>query len=195
MQRRPGSAPKAAQASWETNQEQRTEVAKAVSTGNITAIAPALVMASGDNGYGTMLVIQYIITIPLAIYALFFIPERGTRSPYMENLRRNSALFGLLPCGPVAIIMALVGVGIYYLRGKSSRDAGSSIAKKWSEGTSSSGVNPFGSSSPSQRTGTSSGNPFAGGGSGDQTPKSNQNPFDDGGQGSSGESGRPNPFA
>lgn len=159
----------------------------------------ALATASGDNTYTTMFVVQYVITIPLAIYALFFMPGRGTRSPYMENIRRNSALFGLLPCGPLAIVIALVGEGIYYITGKSSRDAGTNLAAKWKESGGASSDNPFGEGSTGSASSSSGSNPFAGGSNSSsvqQPPSSGGNPFAEGGnEGSSGESGRPNPFA
>lgn len=132
-----------------------------------------------DN-YGTWLVIQYIITIPLAVYAFFFMPRRGTLSPYMENLRRNSAIFGLLPCGPFSLLLALLGEGVYFARIRSIQTKETALSARWSSPATSQG-NPFGSSPSEPTPGRPSGNPFA-------------NPGDDE-NGSNASGGRANPFA
>lgn len=130
-----------------------------------------------EDNLGALLTLQYVITIPLAIYALGFMPRRGTLSQYWENARRNSAVFGLLPCGPAAILISAIGVGLYYLRVRMITAKEESLTASWTTSpTKSSGnpfsnpsgklparesTNPFGPSSPgSGNSGTNSANPW-----------------------------------
>lgn len=140
---------------------------------------------------GTLFLVQYLITIPLAVFALFFMPRRGTLSQYWENGRRNGALIGLLPCGPLSIIISAGFVGAYYLRIKAIEGKENSLAATWSSPTNSADAgNPFGSSS-GQTPSASAPNSSRSGQGG------NPNPFaaDDSEHGPSDESGRSNPFA
>mgnify|MGYP003602200351 CR=1 FL=1 len=125
---------------------------------------------------GTLFLIQYVITIPIAIFAFFFMPQSGTLSNTWENARRNGALLGLLPCGPLSILWSVGMVGAYYLRIKAIERKEGSLAAGWSSDS------------------TPTGNPF-GGGTG-RTPSANSgNPFATEDEQTSGEDGRPNPFA
>lgn len=144
---------------------------------------------------GKTLAVQYIITIPLAIYALVLMPRKGTLSQYWENARRNSAIFGLIPCGPLAIMFSVIGVGAYYLRIKAIMGKESKLASNWNLSPNPSASNPFGGSGL-QAPPIGSGNPFTSGGSSTQPLSGNANPFaTDGYAGPSDETGQRNPFA
>lgn len=131
--------------------------------------------------YGTILVIQYIIVIPTAIFSLFFMPRRGTLAVPLENLRRNSAIISLLPCGPLSIVLVLLGAGIYYLVVQSQIAKERSLeARMAPTKVTDGGTNPFGIASSQRTTSTGSGNPFGG----DSGPRpqggrstNEQNPF------------------
>lgn len=113
--------------------------------------------------YGQILIIQYIIVIPTAIYSLFFMPRRGTLAVPLENLRRNSAILGLLPCGPLSIILILLGAGIYYLVVQSMISKERRLEERMAPTkTIDAGANPFGHSSPQRTTSAGSSNPFGG---------------------------------
>jgi hypothetical protein len=112
--------------------------------------------------YGQILILQYIIVIPTAIFSLFFMPRRGRLAVPLENLRRNSALVSLLPCGPISIVLVLLGAGIYYLVVQSQISKEESLQKRIAPTkTTGAGANPFGHSSPQRTTSAASGNPFS----------------------------------
>ncbi len=116
--------------------------------------------------YGTILVIQYIIVIPTAIFALFFMPRRGTLATPLENLRRNSAIFSLLPCGPISIGLVLLGAGIYYavVRSQMAKEQATEIKLKErvaSTQLTGGGANPIGQSSSPRTMNAAPRNPFS----------------------------------
>lgn len=118
--------------------------------------------ANAVDNYGTILVIQYIITIPAAIFSLFFMPRRGTLAVPLENLRRNTAIFGLLPCGPLSIVLVLLGAGIYYVVVQSMIAKERSLEERMTPTKiADAGANPFGLSSPQRTMSAGSGNPFS----------------------------------
>lgn len=113
--------------------------------------------------YGQILLIQYLIVIPTVIYSFFFMPKRGELSVYLENLRRNSAIIGLLPCGVLSIGIALLGAGIYYFVAQSNVAKEQKLQDVWASRRSiAAGTNPFGNSSPQRTTYSGSGNPSSG---------------------------------
>lgn len=97
----------------------------------------------------TVFVVSYLIQVPLAIYAAFFIPRRGELSQYMENGRQGAIVFGVLPCAFISVIMQLSFIGIYWLAVKQAES--SEVRAQSRLGGTRSGPSP-------------GGNPFGGGG-------------------------------
>jgi len=143
----------------------------------------------------TGIILCYLVQIPLSIYALAFMPRRGTLAQPLENARRNSALIGFLPCALGSIMIQVICLGIYYARVKALDAKEARIVGKWSQTSvpDAANGNPFGASS-----GASSapqplvpGNPFASGAA--PAAPASANPFATGGGSSA--PAPANPFA
>jgi hypothetical protein len=137
-------------------------------------------------------IISYLIQIPLAIYAAFFIPMRGELSTYMENGRKGAIAFGIVPCPFFSVVLQLGWIGVYMLNVKRIEAQDQSARARLGGGSLGGGGNPFGGSgSVGQPSLNEGGNPFS---SGQQPrPSGEKNPFGE----ESGTSKPPetNPFA
>ena len=134
-----------------------------------------------DSAAIAFIVGSYFLTIPISIWAMAFMPGRGTLTPGFEKQRRNAILVGFLPCGLLGLIVQAIGLGPYYAKVKAQERRGARLARDWND--------------DAGRGGSS--NPFGGGGGGGRiAPPAppRDNPFGDGDQG-----GKPprrdNPFA
>ena len=119
--------------------------------------------------------LAYLVSVPISVYAMAFMPRRGTLSPGFEKQRRNAIVVGFLPCGLLSILLQAVTLGPYYARVKSLEAKERRVASEWnrSSGTGDGG-NPFsGGSSGGPAQQPPRGNPFSSGQ--DVTPR--QNPF------------------
>ncbi|MFC5947924.1 hypothetical protein ACFQH9_06520 [Pseudonocardia lutea] len=138
--------------------------------------------------YQTPIIVSYFFQIPLAVIALFVMPGRGTLSTPMENLRRNSAIIGLLPCAIFAPIFQAIALAIYYARIKALQRKSGNAWERIGGATSApvGGANPFGGGTGGGQVGppASGGNPFL---SGQADPGSAGQPEGDAGP-------RTNPF-
>ena len=123
----------------------------------------------------TVFIVSYFIQIPLAIYAAFFIPMRGELSEYMENSRKSTILFGILPCAFFSVLMQAIFIGMYMFAVKRVEASGRKAQAKLQGGGAypATGSNPFGEgSAPSSDAGQ---NPF--GEQGGTTDSQGPNPF------------------
>ena len=110
--------------------------------------------------FGQQIMVSYFLSIPLSVFALFFMPRRGTLNPYMENLRRNGAIFGLLPCAWFSVLMLAISTGIYYFRVQSIITKERGALAEWNTGSTSDSGNPFSSRDQQSTLPAVSGNPF-----------------------------------
>ncbi|MFR9805632.1 hypothetical protein ACL02T_25600 [Pseudonocardia sp. RS010] len=111
--------------------------------------------------YKDILVLCYCIQIPLAVVALFFMPGRGTQPTIWENLRRNTAILGLLPFAFFSVLMQVLALSIYYLRIRSIRNKEQTAWQKiGGAATPASGANPFGGAAGGAVAPPAAGNPF-----------------------------------
>lgn len=131
------------------------------------------------SGWVAIIVFSYVISIPVAIWAMSFMPGRGTLSPGFEKQRRNGIFIGFLPCGLLSLLFQALTIGTYYARVKSQENRSARLTQDWNTSSGRTGAaNPFGTSGSG---GTPPpvpprGNPFSGESSDDNPPR-RDNPF------------------
>jgi hypothetical protein len=131
-----------------------------------------------DGAAIAFIVGSYFVTIPISIWAMAFMPGRGTLTPGFEKQRRNAIFVGFLPCGLLGLIVQAIGLGPYYAKVKAQERRGARLASEWNDSAGrSGGSNPFGGSGgqPAPPAAPRD-NPFGDGGEGGRPPR-RDNPF------------------
>ena len=126
------------------------------------------------QGWQAIIIGSYIVSIPVSIWAIGFMPGRGTLGPGWEKQRRNAAFIGFLPCGLLSLLIQAIVLLPYYGRVKSLENRGKRLTQGWNSSTGRTGnANPFGGSSGGAAPQAPGGNPFNSGEGGGTPPRNN----------------------
>jgi hypothetical protein len=110
--------------------------------------------------------ISYLFQIPLALYAAFKLPRPAGLGEKTQRLRTLAITFGVLPCGPLSVILQVAYILMYHaaVKVKVAQGARHERAFRAAAGgtPTPSGTNPFGGSS-TPKPAASERNPFGAG--------------------------------